>query len=84
MFEFMEKEEFIYNGVVEPSYKKSTRADLNRAGHSSKMRGEFSLSNTYSETSESYVKHRNIYVDHPKYRSKPTFIIHGPRHSSDE
>ena len=29
----MEIAESIYEGVVEPSYKKHTRADANRAGH---------------------------------------------------
>ena len=29
-------------------------------------------------------KRRNIYVYHPKDRSKPTCLIHGPIHSSDE
>ena len=29
-------------------------------------------------------KNRKRYVDHPKDRSKPTCLIHGPRHSSDE
>ena len=48
MFECTETEEFIYNGVVEPSYKKSTREDSNRSGHNRKMRGESALSNTYS------------------------------------
>ena len=34
MFEGMEITESIYEGVVEPSYKTSTREDANRAGHS--------------------------------------------------
>ena len=38
MFEHMEIEEYIYEGVVEHSYKKPTRAGSNRAGHSRKMR----------------------------------------------
>ena len=33
-------EETIYEGIVESSYKKSTIADSNRAGHSMQMRGE--------------------------------------------
>ena len=33
MFECMEIAESIYEGVLEPSYKKPTRADANRAGH---------------------------------------------------
>ena len=34
--------------------------------------------------SESVVKRRKIYVDYPKGKSKPIFIIHGPSHSLDE
>ena len=39
MFEQMEIAESIYEGVVETSYKKPTRADANRAGNSSHKRG---------------------------------------------
>ena len=39
MFEQTEIAESIYKGVVEPSYKKSTWADANRAGHSRNTRG---------------------------------------------
>ena len=31
--------EYMYEGVVEPSYKKPTWEDANHAGHSSKIRG---------------------------------------------
>ena len=37
MFERMEITVYIYEGVVEPSYKKPTRADANRAGLSGKI-----------------------------------------------
>ena len=40
MFERMEIAEFIYEGVVEPSYKKPTRADTNLTVHSRQNRGE--------------------------------------------
>ena len=53
MFERMKTSEYIYEGVVKPSYKKPTRADANRHGQSREMRGEDSLSNTYPEMSES-------------------------------
>ena len=43
MFERMEIAESIYEGVVEPSYKKRTRENSNRASHSRKTRGEFAL-----------------------------------------
>ena len=39
MFEGIEIAEYIYEGVVEPSYKKTTRADANRAGNSMQNRG---------------------------------------------
>ena len=35
----MERAESLYEGVLEPSYKKPTREDANHAGHSRKMRG---------------------------------------------
>ena len=38
MFERMKIAEYMYEGVVEPAYKKSTRSYSNRAGHSRKMR----------------------------------------------
>ena len=40
MFENMEISESIHEGVLEPFYKKPTRADANRAGHSRKKIGE--------------------------------------------
>ena len=40
MFERMEIADSIYEGVVEPSYKKPARADTNRSGHRRKNRGE--------------------------------------------
>ena len=52
MFERIEIAESIYEGVVEPSYEKTTRTYANRVGHSSRMRGESASSNTYSEISE--------------------------------
>ena len=79
----MEIAEFIYEGVVEPSYK-TTGADANRAGNSRLNIGESALSNTYSEMSESSEKRRKTYVDNPKGKSKPTCLIHGPGHSPDK
>ena len=40
MFEHMEIAESIYEGVVEPSYKKPTRSDANRTGHRSHKKVE--------------------------------------------
>ena len=45
----MEISESIYEGVVEPSYKKPTQADANRAGHSRQKRGESATSWTCPE-----------------------------------
>ena len=42
------------------------------------------MSNTYSEMSESADNRRKIYVYYPKGKYKPTCLIHGPGHSSDE
>ena len=40
IFERMEIAAYIYEGVVEPSYKKPTRVDANRAGYSRQKRVE--------------------------------------------
>ena len=78
MFECMEIAESIYEGFVEPSYKNYTRADANCDDLTRKTRGESTSSTIYYEMSESNAKHRKRDVDHPKDRSKLTFIIHGP------
>ena len=57
MFECMEITESIYEFVVEPSYKKLTGADANRACHSRKKRGEAALSWTCPEKGEISDKH---------------------------
>ena len=46
MFEEMEVVESIYEGVVESSYKKSTRVDATHAGHRRENRGEDASSHT--------------------------------------
>ena len=84
MFERMEIAEYIYEGVVEPSYKKHTREDDNCADHSRKMRGESASSTTNYKMSESSGNRIKRYVDHPKDISKLSCLIHVPRHSSDE
>ena len=58
--------------------------DANCAGHSRKTRRESASSNNYSEISESVVKHRKMYVDYLKDKSRQTCIIYHPDHSSDE
>ena len=83
MFERMYISESIYEGVVEPYYKQSTKADSTCAGHSRGNIGESASSNTYSAISESSGKRRKIYVDYPMGKSK-TCLIHGPGNSSDE
>ena len=53
MFECMEITESIYEGVVEPSYKKLTQTYSNRAGHISQKRGEAASSWTIPKKGES-------------------------------
>ena len=48
------------------------------------MRGERALSKNYSEMSKTDGKRNQRYVDHPRYQSKLTCLIHGHGHSSDE
>ena len=52
----------IYEGVVEPFYKKSTRADATLSGHSRKNRREAASSHTYSVMSESSGKRRKMCI----------------------
>ena len=63
MFERMEITEHIYEGVVEHSYKKPTREDTNRAGHSRNKRGESASFKNNPATGESSDKIRKRYVD---------------------
>ena len=84
MFERMEILEYIHEGVIEPCYKKNNIEDANHAGHSRKIRGESGLSTTYFDMSDISDKLIKSYVDHPKYRSKLTCLIHGSGYLSDE
>ena len=61
----MEISEYLYESVVEPSYKKSIRADSTHVGHSRENKEVSDLSHTYSAMSESAGKRRRIYSDHP-------------------
>ena len=65
MFEHMEISESIYEGIVEPSYKKPTRADANRSGHIRQKRGEPDSSWTRPDKGESAGKRRKRHVDSP-------------------
>ena len=78
MFERMEIAESIYEGVVEPSYKKPTWADANRAGHSRHKRGEVASSWTCPEKGKSAGKCRKQHVDSRTGKSK-TCLIHNTR-----
>ena len=84
MLEIMEIGEFIYEVVVEPHYKKSTRAYDNRVGHSKKIIVESALSKTYSEMSKISVKRNQRYVYHMRDLSKLTCLIRVPGNSSDK
>ena len=72
MFDCMEISESIYEGVVEPSYKKPPRADANRAGHIRKKRGESASSWTRSKKGESAGKQisqwKNQNLSYPRPR----------------
>ena len=63
MFERMEIAEFIYESMIEISYKQSTRAYATRFEHSRQKREESDSSHTYYETSESVGKLRKRNVD---------------------
>ena len=76
----MEIAESIYKCVVEPFYKKPTRADDNRAGHSRRKIGEDASSWIQPKKGESAGKRRKSYVDSPTVKSK-TCLIHGSVHS---
>ena len=65
MFERMEIAESIYEGVVEPSYKKPTQEDANRADHSRQNRGEATSSWTRPEKGDISGKRRKRHVDSP-------------------
>ena len=82
IFERMEIADSIYESVVEPSYKKTTPADANRAVHSRQKRGEDPPSWTRPKKGESAGKRRKRHVDTPKGKSK-TCLIHGPGNYSE-
>ena len=57
--------ESICEGVVESSYKKPTREDANRSGHSRQNRGEAASSWTRLKKDESSGKRRKRHLDIP-------------------
>ena len=83
MFERMEISEYIYEGVVESSYKKPTREYAKRSGHIRNKRGESASYNTNPTTSESTGKCRKQYIYCSASESK-SCLIHVPGHSSDK
>ena len=83
MFERMEIAEIIYEGVVTPSYKKTTWTEANCTGLNRNKRGKSTSSNTNPMKDGSAEKRRKRYVDNPKSTSK-IYMIHGSGHSSDE
>ena len=62
----MKNVEQIYEGFVEPYYKKSTIAVDNRAGNSRKMRGEAVLSKKFFDMGKRSGKRNQRYADHPR------------------
>ena len=83
MFEHMYIAEYIYEVLVEPSYKQSTRKYATHDYHIRKKRGEDASSHNLSTMSEISDKHRKRYVEYTMGKSK-TCLIHGPGHSSDK
>ena len=77
MFENMEISESIHEGVLEPFYKKPTRADANRAGHSRQNIEEAASPWTRPKKDESAGKRRKGHVDSQTEKSK-TCLIQGP------
>ena len=79
----MEIAESIYEGVVETSYKKPTRADAKHSDHIRQNRGEAAPSHTHSAMGENAGKRRKQYADHPTGKSK-TCLMYGSGNASDE
>ena len=65
MFERIYMTVYIYDGVVEPSYKQYSESDATRASHISKKRGEAASSHNYSAMSYRSGKLRKRYLDYP-------------------
>ena len=82
MFECMDISEGIYEGVVTPSYKKTTQVEANHTGLSRNKRVESASYNTRPAKDGSSDKCRKQCVDCSKSAPK-TCIIHGPVHSFD-
>ena len=61
----MEIAEYIYEVVLEPSYKKRTRAYANSFGHIRNKILYATLSQTYPVMEKNYVNRRKLYVDCP-------------------
>ena len=79
MFKCMEVSEYIYQGVVNPSYKKSLDLMLIILVIAGNERS-ISLVKTYSHMGKLDGKRNQRYVDLPRDRSKLTCMIHEPRH----
>ena len=68
MFERMEIAEYINEVLVETSYKKPTRVDANRAGHSSQKREEATPLWTHTKKGDSASKHIERHVYSPEIK----------------
>ena len=82
MFERMQISENIYEAVLEPSYKNSTRAGAKCTGRGRQIRGGDTLSKMYSKMGNLTGMRKQKYVDHPRDQSKLTYLIHSLVHSS--
>ena len=83
MFECMEISKSIYEGEVEPSYKKPTREDANRAVHSRQNTGEDASSWNLPKKGDISGNSKKRHLDIPTGKSK-ICLIHGPGYSSEE
>ena len=81
MFEGMVIVKNIYEGVVEPYYKKSARLESNRNGHKSYIKGIATPLKSNSNMGRSG-KIKRINVDRLSGELELTCLIYGPVHSS--
>ena len=80
----MEISEINYEGVVEPSYKKTTQSDANCAGYNRNMREGSALSNRSSKISGCSEKFKKSCAVYPSDTSKMTCLIHGNGYSLEQ
>ena len=83
MFDRIEIAENIYEGVVEPSYKKPNRGESTHDGHSRKIRVISSPSKSNPDIGGRTGNHKKSYVDCTRSGLQLTCLIHGHGNSLD-